>query len=316
MPKTRAEKFQLYKDINITGSTPFAPAKILDPNTEVEILQEEAGFYQTSYSYVEVMDGPHAKAFGYLPIFALLACDVLQSQVGLSTVKTTGVTYGGSGVPKGETVQTSFVARGHGLHFTLPFKGKEGCRYCGGTAESHTMEESQEAKRLALAVHTAIAGWRNNVGGQFMIGVLQVVTAERQRTLLAVSDGFPQPREDDLENVADDLRLRFIKRSDVNDWKYLRDFTGKTISRIGATGIDIKNMYRDYLQCAGPKLLQYLLHSYQTDEIRFHGKLYLSEVWYEPRNIHEHYGNERTAESCSKCAILIPRMLCGYTPKK
>ena len=47
---------------------------------------------------------------------------------------------------------------------------------------------------FASAVHRAIAGWRSNIGGQFMIGVLQVFGG-KQRTLLAVSDGFPAERE-------------------------------------------------------------------------------------------------------------------------
>ena len=116
--------------------------------------------------------------------------------------------------------------------------------------------------------------------------------------------------------MAKDLKLRLITRSDVNEWEYLRDFTGKTITEVGKARINIKNMHRDFLQCAGPKLLQHVLHGYQTDEISFSGKLFLSEVWYDPRNAHDTYGNASTAESCGKCAILVPRMLCGYKPKK
>ncbi len=71
-----------------------------------------------------------------------------------------------------------------------------------------------------------------------------------------------------------------------------------------------------YLVCAGPKLVQHVLQAYQTDEINFKGKLYMSEIWYETRDRHENYGNLATAESCPKCAIMIPRMLCGYKPMK
>jgi hypothetical protein len=323
MAKTRAEKYELYEDISVKGSKSFSPAIILNPNTEVEIVQKDAGFYQKSYHFVAVEEGPHKDKAGYVPAFALLECDVLQSKVGLATVATTGVTYGGRGVPKGDTVQSSFLAHGHGLHFELPFKGKEGCPYCGGVAASHTMEESQEARNLAREVHAAIRGWKNNVGGQFMIGVLKVL-GEKSRTLLAVSDGFTGAREspttkdplENLETVADTLKLRLITRSEVKDWEYLRDFTGKKITEVGEAKINIKNMHRDFLQCAGPKLLQYVLHSYQTDEVKFQGKLFLSEIWYEPRNVHDTYGDASTAESCGKCAILIPRMLCGYKPKK
>jgi hypothetical protein len=315
MPKTKAEKFELYRDVDIKGSTAFAPAAVLEPNTEIDVLDDVTNYFdkKSTYIYVEVMDGAHRGKFGFLPKFSILACDVLEARAGLSRVSTTGVKYGGSGTPKGDTGQTGFTVRGHDLDFQLPFQGKEGCSYCGSTIDTHTIEESSEVKELAQAVHASIANWAKRPA-QTMIGVLRAVST-RNSTIMAVS-GFNKDFEADLEREASRLRMKFVTSDEAKDWGYLRDFSGKTITEVGSEKINIKNMYQEFLICAGPKLLQCLLHSYQTEEIKFKGKLFMSEIWYKPSDTHQNYGNAATAESCPKCAILIPRMLCGYKPSK
>jgi len=314
--KTKAEKYELFKDVHITGSSSFAPSAILAPNTEVDIIDADTNYFDknNTYIYVEVMDGTHKEKIGFLPKFSILACDAVESNVGLSKVTTTGVKYGGRGTPKGDTSQTSFVANGHELHFQLPFKGKEGCSYCGGTIESHTIEESTEVKNLALAVHGAISGWAKKPS-QVMIGVLRVVDSRGTRNLLAVS-GFNKDFDDSYEKEARKQNVRFISSQEAKEWDYLRDFKGQKISEVGSQKINIKNMYEEFLMCAGPKLLQGVLQAYQTDDINFKGRLFMSEIWYKPSDSHQNYGNAATAESCPKCSVVIPRMLCGYKPSK
>ena len=41
----------------------------------------------------------------------------------------------------------------------------------------------------------------------------------------------------------------------------------------------------------------------------------MSEIWYDKGPAHANYQHGKPAESCGKCAIMIPRMLCGYKPK-
>jgi hypothetical protein len=316
MPKTKAEKFEIYQDVHITGSTPFAPAAVLEPNTEVDILDDVENYFdkKNTYIFVEVMDGVHKSKCGFLPKFSVLACDVLETRSGGRSVATTGVKYGGSGTPKGDTGRTGFSVRGHDLDFQLPFQGKEGCSYCGGTIDNHSILESKAAKDTALAVHASIAGWTKRPP-QIMIGVLCVESKNKTSTLLAVS-GSNKDIEADLEREATRLRAHFVDSDEIQNWDYLRDFTGKKITEVGSEKINIKNLYSEFLICAGPKLIQSVLQSYQTEEIEFKGKLFLSEVWYKPSNSHQNYGNAATAESCPKCSIVIPRMLCGYKGTK
>ncbi|MGA7339865.1 MAG: hypothetical protein WBE72_19535 [Terracidiphilus sp.] len=269
MPKTRAEKYEIYEEVSIKGSTSFSPVKTLAPNTEIDLISEDASFFKQSYHYVEVKDGPHTNTFGYLPAFSLLDCDVLQSKVGLNTVSTTGVKYGGGGSPKGDTVSTGFTAHGHDLNFDLPFNGKEGCPYCGSTLDCHTMEESEEAKRLAQQVHGAIAGLPAPPPGnstpqasKFMIGVLITAGSKKGSKLLAVSNGFPKASEGALETAAGRLGLNLITRSEVDDWENLRDFTGKPIKSIGDKKVEIKNMKADFLRlCGAPHKRRYVAMS-------------------------------------------------------
>jgi hypothetical protein len=316
MPKTRAEKYELFHDVKISGSTSYDPQVTLAPTTEVEIVNEDVAFFKSSYHYVEVKDGVYAGRLGYLPKHALLECDVLQARVGLAKVATTGQRYGGSGAPKGDTKGTSFVAGGKGLTFELPFQGKEGCPHCGRSADQHTIDESYEARRAAVSVLQALEGHRNRIGGEFMIGVLKTVGTKKGRSILAVSDGFPKDRYADLETIAQNLGLRLIDRSEMSSWGPLRDCTGKAITDLGVARISIQNSKADYLQCAGPKLLQYLLHTYQTDDIDLRDTLFMSEIWYSRRDDHANYQHGQPAASCGKCAVVIPRMLCGYRPKR
>lgn len=339
MPKTRAERYELYEEVGINGPTSFNPQCILQPNTDVDIVQEGAAWSKGSwtvkvkkkdkeeeievgtrgrridYHFVEVEQGPAKGKFGYLPRFSMLDCDLMQAKVGLASVPTTGQTYGAGGVPKGDDHQASFVAKGHGLYFQLPFKGKEACPYCGGTVINHSMDESKDAKTAATAVYDALRGLRNQIGGGFMIGVLKVVGG-KGGSYLAVSNGYRKDREPDLEKIANQLKLTFVDSDEVNAWDYLRDFTGNKITEIGDARVNIKNMYRDFLNCAGPRLLQRVLHSFQGEEVTFQGTLFLSEVWFQPGGGHDNYGDRGTAESCEKCAIMIPRMLCGYKRPK
>jgi hypothetical protein len=323
MPKTKAEKYELYKDVTIQGPTSFNPVKILAPNTEVRILVDESRISQDSYNRVDVMDGVHFGSTGFVPKFALLECDVHQSRAGLATVETTGVTYGAGGTPKGKTDQVEFsTGRGRtALYFALPFKGKKGCPECGNSADQHTIEESAEAKRLALAVHTAIGAWANNVAGGFMIGVLKVEGGKNQ-SRLAVSSGFKEAREKDLLTVAEPLGLNLVQLEDVRSWEDLHDFRGEKITELGGEKISIKkrktdgDTYSIFLQCAGPKLLQAVVQPYLSKGFRFEGKLFMSEVWYESGVSHANYADASSAQSCEKCAVMIPRMLCGYKGKK
>ena len=321
MPKTKGEKYELFEKVSIQGSESFDPKQVLAPNTEVDILQEDAAFCKQEYSYVEVMDGVHKGSFGYVVQFALLECDVLQSKVGLKSVATTGVKYGGGGTPKGDTRGTGFGVGKMELNFELPFSGKEGCPYCGGTIDKHQVEESKEAKALAEAVHQGIRTSASPPpsGTKFMIGIL-IVEGAKGKKLLAVSNGFPKDKSynDTLAAVAKTNGLNLIEPSDVQQWDKLRDFTGKSIGTLGSgkEKVNIKNVKDEFLVCAGPKLIQQVLQCYQSDEINFTGKLYMSEIWYEQKDKHANYGDKGTAESCPKCAVMIPRMLCGYKPKK
>lgn len=314
MPKTRSERYELYRKLKTDGPKSFKPQKlIVAPNTEIEVLVDASDMHH-DYHYVELKDGVHSGRIGYLASKALLECDSMVARVGMSNVATTGAKYGGRGVPKGDEYQTSFVARGRGLHFALPFQGKEGCAHCGATVDRHTIDESEDARRLARLVLDDLAGLNNRIGGAFMIGVLQVL-GPKNSTRLAVSDGFPADRSKDLQTIARTRGLMLIDRNDVNDWDRLRDCTGNTIRDVGDAKIDIKRMYRDYLQCAGPKLIQSVLHAYQTDEIDLQATFFMSEIWFNRRDDHANYQHGEAAESCGKCAILIPRMLCGYKPK-
>lgn len=321
MPKTKAEKYELFKDVSVKGSTSFAPAVTLDPNTEIDIIDDVNNYFdkKTTYIYVEVKDGVHRDTFGFLPKFSILACDVLESSAGGRSLATTGVKYGGSGTPKGDTGSTGFNVGGHDLNFQLPFQGKDGCSYCGGTIDHHTIEESREVKELAQRVHTSIVNWNpvlpKKKPPQVMIGVLRVEGGKKRSTYLATS-GSSKDLEDFLETQASTWNLHYVDSNEIKQWEYLRDFTGKRITEVGSEKINIKNVYSDFLICAGPKVIQSVLQSYTSDEISFKGKLFMSEIWYKPSNTHQNYGNAETAESCPKCAIMVPRMLCGYKPSK
>ncbi len=333
MPKTRAERFELYMYAGAEGTEQYNPSIVLDPATQIEISPEGEYFSsRISYVWVDVKSGPHSGEAGYLPKTAILDCDLVSARVGLTEVGLTGTCYGASGnIPKSrgktnrhEQGSADFIANGTGFSLKLPFDGKGACQYCLGTADQHKIYESEKAKELALSVHEYLRNPASRpggapaavVGGEFMIGVLESPKSDRTSRYLAVSNGFKPGNLNVQDNIlsaaADRYGLRLITREEVKAWDYLRDFRGKTITEVGEEKINVKNMFREFLNCAGPKLLQQVVQSYQSDTIEFKGTLFLSEVWYSGGNAHDSYADRESAESCDRCAVMVPRMLCGY----
>jgi len=43
--------------------------------------------------------------------------------------------------------------------------------------------------------------------------------------------------------------------------------------------------------------------------------MFMTEVWCQQTNTNPNYSDAHTTESCAKCRVMVPRMLCGYKGK-
>jgi hypothetical protein len=322
VPKIRGFKFEIYQDAGPSGLSSFAPSKFVQPGDDVDIIEgADTAYHRLPYVFVEVKSGVSRDTFGYLPKDALTEADVAQTFIGERNVTLTGTTYGaytdvanpGRHKSRGDRERIELTVGNKNLRFEQCFSGSESCEHCGSTADRHRIFESTDTKNAALAIHSTLR--TNGVGGQFMFGVLEVQGGSKvsrygapSSSLYSNTGNFQQ-----FENACKQAHVTAIDSNDVSGWDDLLDCRGEKIKIVGKEKISIKNMKSDFLICAAPKLIQRAVQVWQGNA--FQGTMFMTEVWYQQTNTNPNYSDAHTTESCGKCRVMVPRMLCGYKGK-
>ncbi|MBK9169318.1 MAG: hypothetical protein IPM24_17900 [Bryobacterales bacterium] len=321
MPKIRGFKFELYEDAGPNGLESFVPQKFVQPGDDVAIIEgADTAYHRLPYVFVEVLSGLARDAFGFLPKDALTEAEVVQTSVGLRDVTLTGTTYGaytdvanpGRHGSRRERERIDLVIGSKNLRFEQCFSGSETCEHCGNTADRHRIYESMDTKQAALAIHGAMRTL--GVGGQFMFGVLEV-QGNRVRRYGAPSSSLYSNKANfkQFETACGQLGINPVDPGDPAGWDNLLDCRGKAIDLVGKEKISIRNMKTEFLVCAAPKLIQRAIQVWQANA--FQGTMFMTEVWYQQSNTNANYADAHTTESCAKCRVMVPRMLCGYKGK-
>lgn len=324
---TVARKVPIFGDIHNGKLTPFAPARELEPNTKVEVVADTAMYASgLPYLWCFVQSGAYDATSGYIPRHGVFS-GYVSKIVGREGQQFTGVKYGaykaGAGASRAqdrEDVDTIALARtgGGGSQYLTPsaahalpgnpkieykellMANSATCPRCGGDRGDHKLLETVAAKNIALAIHNNFRTLAAPVGGAFMMGVLMGgVRGKRgnvtEKTWFAMSDAAPGSAVTAANTYCTANAIRFVKSTDLDG--NLVDFYGDTIDRVdpGALG------------CAGPKLVQFALQNPP-----FPKTLFLSEIWYKAGAPHELYADASTIDSCDRCRVAIPPMLCGH----
>ncbi len=322
---TNSRNIQLFKDFDKSFElASFNPQVILGPMTKVDILTTDVKYSRMNIVYVEVLEGPHAKTIGLLPKAAVHQCLVrqvdgptIEGSNGTRTVKLTGVKYGATGYvadpdeAENEFEQGQISLGGKGLMFELPMVRDRVCPSCGGARGDHKILEADVTRQKALALHGAL---RNPPAGaafnqQRMLGVIMYNLKGEWRTRAAISGQQTPPA---FIQACDRLKLPYVD-DDEYDMTDLIDMSGQKIGK--EWGKELAGQ----LTCAAPKLVQFVAHFYRGkgEEKSFYRKhpIFMTEVWYNGSNAgaaHAIYPDSQTIDSCDKCRLTIPRMLCGY----
>lgn len=133
-----------------------------------------------------------------------------------------------------------------------------------------------------------------------MIGVL----IRNKERYLALSQGASTTQTQLARAYCNNNNIRSVETANLEE--PLKDVNGGDIDVA-----KLKLSYDAALICAGPKLLQYVNQRSKGKS----NEIYLSEVWYSSTDTHGKYKSQGTIDSCDRCRIVVPRMLCGYKNK-
>ena len=176
------------------------------------------------------------------------------------------------------------------------------CPRSGRDRGDHKLLETTQATDLVLEFHAHFRS--NGVGGAFMMGVLTAMTPGRKdrattSTWFAMSDAAPKVAEQAAKNFCTQKGITLVRRKNVDEGRFL-NFGGEEINHPEVP-------LAEALGCAAPKLLQYVLQKSARQPL-----LFLSEIWYKAGTAHALDSDAATVDSCDRCRLAIPPMLCGY----
>ncbi|MGR2681400.1 hypothetical protein [Chromobacterium haemolyticum] len=321
---TLARKVPIYKDITNGKLISFIPEKSLNSMTKVELIYETALIhFGIPYIWARVIEGNDIGVTGYIPRFGVHTC-YIQQIPGSHNVDFTGVKYGSYsrssdasiakeksdiysiGIKDNSTIKISDYKKMserdiNKTSFVNLEMAKKMCPYCLGQNSDHKILETATARSVALKVHSHLR--QNQCGQSFMIGVLEHYSNSKKPSLYCSisKSGEDTTRIQNLTRV-------FCK---ANEIKYVTaDKIEQKLQNLN--GDEIKNEHftsESILQCAAPKLIQYITQRklYNTND-----NIYLSEIWYQQANSHNLHNDTGSIDSCNRCRIIIPRMLCGF----
>ena len=301
---------------------PFATPKELFPVTPVELVYDSTMWAKgIPYIFAWVKDpaDPEETIGGFLPRYGVFAGYVTGlSKEDTSGEEFTGVKYGAYKVSEhassAETLEdfssVSIPGKKKGTYNYLELMSAKDatCPYCGGDRGDHKILETKAARDLAVQCWQVLrqppvqTGRQPGppTGGEVMIGVL----IRNKERYLALSQGASTTQTQLARAYCNNNNIRSVETANLEE--PLKDVNGGDIDVA-----KLKLSYDAALICAGPKLLQYVNQRSKGKS----NEIYLSEVWYSSTDTHGKYKSQGTIDSCDRCRIVVPRMLCGYKNK-
>lgn len=318
---TAARRVPIYRDVSGGGTlVPFAPKRKLDSNTRVELVYNTTMMANgVPYVWANVLDGIHSGTNGYIPRYGVHG-GYVQGLTGAHGERFTGVKYGAYketsdasrardpddvtlvGVTRTGAVDRASKADEEANFVELVMARANTCPYCGGDRGDHKLLETVEARDLVTAIHDDLR--TVPVGGAFMMGVLIAYgRAPRKGTstmhrYFATSDAAGGNAVTRATAYCTNNNITFVAKAAVD----------RTFLNFEGDEIKIPHVTADQaLSCAAPKLIQYFL---QNKPSRVDA-VYLSEIWYKAGTPHSRYTDRGTIDSCDRCRLVVPPMLCG-----